>query len=104
MATDTATSVSGGLVNFSTGSYTSDNTACIVTLGFTARRVEAINSTDTIVWTKVEGMAAANCVKVTGTTQTIETSGDILINTDGTITLSATLSGNSKAITWAAWG
>ena len=104
MATDTATSQSAGVVNFATGSFTSDNTACTVTLGFVARAVKVVNSTDTIVWEKIEGMAAANCIKVTSTTQSVETSSDILINSAGTLTLSQTLVGNSKAISWAAWG
>lgn len=108
MATDTPTSVSAGVVNFATGSFTSDNAACTVTLGFVPRRFEAVNSTDTIVWTKTEGMAAANCTKVTATTLSVETSSDILINTGatttGTVTLSSTLCGNAKAIAWAAWG
>jgi hypothetical protein len=101
--TVTPTSQAFSVANFASGSFTSDGNATIVKLGFTARRVEAVNSTDTIVWTKLEGMAAANCVKVTSTTQSIETSSDILINTDKTITLSATLVGSSKAISWTAF-
>lgn len=104
MATDTATSQASGIVNFATGSFTSDNTATTVTLGFVARAVKVVNSTDTIVWEKIEGMAAANCTKVTSTTLSVETSSDILINTAGTLTLSQTLVGSSKAISWAAWG
>lgn len=100
----TPSAQAAGIVNFASGSFTSDNNATVVTLGFIPRRVEVVNSTDTIVWTKIAGMAAANCVKVTSTTESIETSSDILINTDGTITLSATLVGNSKAIAWNAMG
>ena len=108
MATDTPTSVSAGVVNFATGSFTSDNTATTLTIGFVPRAIKVVNSTDTIVWEKIEGMAAANCTKVTSTTLSVETSSDILINTGvlttGTVTLSQTLVGSSKAIAWAAWG
>lgn len=104
MATDTATSRSGSIVNFSSGSFTSDNTACVVTVGFVPRWVKVVNSTDVIVWEKIEGMAAANCIKtVTAGTTTVDTGSAILINTDGTVTLSATLCGNAKAIAWVAF-
>lgn len=103
MATVTATSRSGGIVNFASGSFTSDNTATTVTLGFVPRWVKVINSTDVIVWEKIEGMAAANSVKtVTAGTTTVDTGSAILINTDGTITISQTAVGNSKAIAWVA--
>lgn len=108
MASVTPSTQAAGVVNFAAGSFTSDNTATTVTLGFVPRRFEVVNSTDTIVWTKIAGMAAANCVKVTSTTQSIETSSDILFNTgattNGTVTLSQTLVGSSKAISWTAFG
>lgn len=104
MATDTATSQSSGIVNFATGGFTSDGNACTVTVGFKPRAIKVINSTDTIEWAKLEDMAAANCTKVTATTLSVETSSDILFNTDGTVTLSSTLCGTSKAISWAIWG
>lgn len=103
MATVTATSRSAGVVNFASGSFTSDNTATTITLGFKPRWVKVINSTDVIVWEKIEGMAAANSVKtVTAGTTTVDTGSAILINTDGTVTLSQTAVGNSKAISWVA--
>lgn len=105
MATVSATSQAAGLANFASGSFTSDNTATVVTLGFKARWVKVVNTTDVIVWEKIEGMAAANSVKtVTAGTTTIDTGSAILINTDGTITLSSTAVGNSKAISWVALG
>lgn len=105
MATVNATSRSAGVVNFASGSFTSDNTATVVNLGFTPRWVKVINSTDVIVWEKIEGMAAANSVKtVTAGTTTVDTGSAILINTDGTITLSSTAVGSSKAISWVAQG
>lgn len=102
MATATATSQAAGVNEFASGSFTSDGTACVVTLGFTARYVKCFNSTDTIYWEKVEGMAAANCAKMTSSTLSIDTGSAILINTDKTITLSTTLVGTSKAISWIA--
>lgn len=103
MATVTATSRSAGISNFASGSFTSDNTATTVILGFVPRWVKVVNSTDVIVWEKIEGMAAANSVKtVTAGTTTVDTGSAILINTDGTITISQTAVGNSKAIAWVA--
>lgn len=105
MATVSAVSQDGGISNFASGSFTSDNTATIVKLGFKARYVKVVNSTDVIVWEKIEGMAAANSVKtVTAGTTTVDTGSAILINDDGTITLSSTAVGNSKAISWVAMG
>lgn len=105
MATVNATSQAMGLPNFASGSFTSDNTATVVNLGFKPRWVKVVNTTDVIVWEKIEGMAAANSVKtVTAGTTTIDTGSAILINTDGTITLSATAVGSAKAISWVAIG
>lgn len=104
MATVTATSKSGGVVNFSSGSFTSDNTATTVTLGFKPRWVKVVNTTDVIIWEKIEGMSSTHSIKtVTAGTTTIDTGSAILINTDGTITLSQTAVGSSKAISWVAF-
>jgi len=103
MATASATSQAAGIVSFATGSYTSDNTATVVTLGFNARYVLMHNSTDTITWQKLEGMAAANTIKDVSGTKTTDTGSAILLNTDKTITISSTAGGNAKAISWAAW-
>lgn len=99
---------SGGVVNTAAGSFTSDGGAATVTLGFVPIHVFVVNSTDVITWEKITGMAAADSVKtVAGTTgandtvtTTIDTGSAILINTDGTVTLSSTLCGTSKAIAW----
>lgn len=105
MATVSATSQDGGISNFASGSFTSDNTATIVKLGFKARYVKVVNSTDVILWEKIEGMAAANSIKtVTAGTTTVDTGSAVLINDDGTITISQTAVGNSKAISWIAMG
>lgn len=98
-----ATTQAASIHNFASGSFTSDNTAAVVALGFKPRWVKVVNTTDVIVWEKIEGMAAANSVKtVTAGTTTIDTGSAILINTDGTITISATAAGNAKAISWVA--
>jgi hypothetical protein len=104
MATVTASSRAAGVINTAAGSFTSDNTATVVSLGFNPSWVKVINSTDVIVWEKVTGMAAANSIKtVTAGTTTVDTGSAILFNGDGTITLSATAVGNSKAISWVAY-
>jgi hypothetical protein len=62
-------------------------------------QVEVVNETDVILWDKIDPMAAANCIKtVAAGTTTLDTGSAIVINTDGTVTLSATLVGNAKAI------
>lgn len=105
MATVTATSISAGIVNFASGSFTSDNSITVVTLGFTPRWIKVVNTTDVIVWEKIEGMPAANSIKtVTAGTTTMDAGGAITINADGTISLSAAAVGNAKAISWVAQG
>jgi len=105
MATVTPTTQAAGVVNLASGSFTSDNTATVVTLGFKARWIKVVNTTDVIVWEKIEGMPAVNSVKtVTAGTTTMDAGSAILINADGTITLSATAVGNAKAISWVAQG
>lgn len=105
MATVSATSHDRGVSNFASGSFTSDNTATTINLGFVPRWVKVVNSTDTIIWEKIEGMAAANSIKVvTAGTTTVDTGSAILINTDGTVTLAQGTVGNSKAISWVAIG
>lgn len=103
MATGTVTSRADGIINSASGSLTGDATATTITLGFNPLQVFVVNSTDTITWNKIAGMAAANSVKtVAAGTTTIDTGSAILINGDGTITLSATLAASAKAIAWIA--
>lgn len=105
MATVLPTSQAMGVPNFASGSFTSDNTATIVKLGFKPRWIKVVNSTDVIVWEKLEGMAAANSIKtVTAGTTTIDTGSAIVDNGDGTFTISAAAVGNAKAISWVAQG
>lgn len=105
MATVTATSQAAGISSFASGSFTSDNSITVVTLGFKPRWIKVVNTTDVIVWEKIEGMATANSVKtVTAGTTTIDAGAAITINTDGTFSLSAAAVGNAKAISWVALG
>lgn len=97
---------SGGVVNLTTGNFTSDGSDIVINLGFQPRRISVLNSTDTILWGKQVGMAAANCTKITSTTLSVETSSDILFNQANvgdpvwTVSLSSTLCGTSKAISF----
>lgn len=105
MATVTPTTQAAGVVNFASGSFTSDNSITVVTLGFKPRWIKVVNTTDVIVWEKIEGMPTANSIKtVTAGTTTMDAGGAITINTDGTISLSAAAVGNAKAISWVAQG
>lgn len=106
MATVQATSQARSVANFASGSFTSDNSITVVQLGFTPRWIKVVNSTDNIQWEKIEGMAAANSMKTVGGTVaiTVDTGSAIIINADGTISLSAAAVGNAKAISWVAMG
>jgi hypothetical protein len=103
MTTDVklSTTDSGNVVNFSSGSFTSNGNATQLNLGFTARYVKVVNSTDAIIWEKITGTP----------TEAVDTGSAIVVDTDTgynapglTVTLSATLCGTSKAISWVAFG
>lgn len=100
MATVTISKRADGIVNMATGSFTSDNAAQTLTLGFVPTHIRIINETDVILWEKWDPMAAANCLKTVGSTgvTTLDANSYLLINTDGTVTLHATLVGSAKAI------
>jgi len=105
MASITPASRSAGVVNHASGTFTGDATSTTLTLGFVPRYVRVFNETDVILWEKFEGQAAANVVKqVTAGTTTKDTGSAIVINTDGTVTLSATLAASAKVCYWSAWG
>lgn len=97
---------SAGVVNLTTGNFTSGGEAVVINLGFQPRRISVLNETDTILWGKQVGMTAANCTKITSTTLSVETGSDILFNQANvgegvwTVTLSSTLVGTSKAISF----
>lgn len=101
MATVTYSARSGGIVNTVVGSFTSDNSAQTLTLGFKPNYVKVINETDTIVWEAFSSSSSTKVLKITGVPAvTVDTGSAIVINSDGTVTLSSTLVGNSKVITF----
>lgn len=104
MATVTLATRSGGVINTTSGSFTSDGAAQVITLGFKPAWVKVINETDVIVWEVFGSSSATKVLKtVAAGTTTVDTGSAIVINTDGTITLSATAVGTSKVITFAAF-
>jgi hypothetical protein len=104
MAAVTATSQSAGVTNFASGSFTSDNTITTVACGFRPRLVKVFNTTDVIVWEKFEGMGATTCIKtVAAGTTTADTTTAITLTASG-FTLAQAAVGNSKAISWIAFG
>lgn len=85
------------------GSWTGDGTAVTLTLGFNPSYLQIINQTDTIIFEKIAGMAAANCVKqIAAGTTTIDTTPLITFNGDGTVTLAAALNVTAKAFAFLA--
>lgn len=98
MATVTLSKRADGIVNVVTGSWTGDGAAQTLTLGFVPLYIKIVNETDATTWEKWDPMVAANSIKtVTAGTMTVDTGSAIVINSDGTVTLSATLSANAKA-------
>lgn len=92
-----------GVHNTATGSFTGAGAIVTLTLGFVPAEVIVFNETDVITWHKLYDQAAANCRKVVAAgTNTLDTGSAIVINTDGTVTLSATLAANGKACKWIA--
>jgi hypothetical protein len=88
-----------GVVNAVSGSLTGDAAANTINCGFIPLHVIVINETDAIRWEKIDPMVAANTLKtVTAGTTTVDTGSAIVINTDGTVTLSATLAASGKAL------
>lgn len=99
MATVTLTKKSDGVNSFAHGSFTGDGSAQTLTLGFVPNHIIVINETDATLWEKFQPMVAANCIKVvTAGTLTVDTGSQIVFNSDGTVTLGATLAANGKAI------
>lgn len=104
MATVTISTRSGGVVNSASGSFTSDNAAQTITLGFKPAWMKVINETDVIVWEVFASSSATKVLKtVTAGTTTVDTGSAIVINSDGTVTLPAATVGNAKVITFAAF-
>lgn len=99
MATVTVSKRSDGVNSFAHGSFTGDGAAQVLSLGFVPNHIIVINETDAIRWEKFQPMAAANSIKtVTAGTTTVDTGSAIVFNSDGTVTLSATLAASAKVI------
>lgn len=99
MTASSPTKNSGGVVNNASGTVTGAAAAVTITLGFIPQSVEVYNETDVILWKKFPTQAAANCIKIVATAvMTNDTGSAIVINTDGTVTLSATLAASGKVL------
>lgn len=101
MATVTVSKRSDGVNSFAHGSFTSDGSAQSINLGFVPNYMIVVNETDGMVWQKFQPMVAANSVQIRDHASdqvVIDTASQILFNSDGTVTLGATLVGTSKAI------
>jgi len=97
------TSRSAGIPNSVSGTIVSSGSAAAATisLGFVPARVKIIDISGVIVWEKFADMAATDTVKtVTAGTTTIDTTSAIVINSDGSITLSSGLCGTGKTLVW----
>jgi len=105
MSTDSATTNSGGVVNFATGQLDPTAGAAItVTLGFKPRHIRVVNEDLVVVWEKFEGMADAAAIKtVTGGTTTYDTNSAIIIDAGG-FTISSAAAGDGDNVMWSAWG
>jgi len=104
MATVTYLARSGGVVNTAVGSFTSDGSAQTITLGFKPTWMKVFNETDVITWEVNLSSTATKVWKtVTAGTLTVDTGSAIVINTDGTVTLSSGAVGTSKVINFVAY-
>jgi hypothetical protein len=103
-----------GVAEMASVFFTSTGAATDVLLGFRPTAVKVVNSTDSITWEWIRGMAVANSLKtvLSGPTLTLDT-GSAINPTEpaGTggggnwkLTLSATLCGTSKAISVIVFG
>lgn len=100
-----ATKKSGGIVNFSSGSFTGTApTTTTINLGFVPRWCRILTPTGVITWEKDAHMPAANCLKtVTAGTMTYDANSHVLFS-GTTIVLTATVAVNADVITWVAMG
>ena len=98
-----ASYVSAGQAVVHQGTLTGAGAIATLTLGFKPSYVEVFNETDVILWKKYHTQADANTVKVTNVVvMTKDTGSAIVINSDGTVSLSATLAANNKVLHWLA--
>lgn len=95
---------SGGVINVAEGTLTGAGSAETLVCGFIPSFVKVFNETDVIVWEKYRTQADANTFKLTAAAVGSKDTGSaIVINTDGTVTLSATLAASGKVLHWLAY-
>ena len=96
-------SKSAGIVNINAGGFTGAGAIVTLTLGFVPSMFVLYNITGVIRWEKHLDMPANTSIKtVTAGTTTSDTTSAIVLNADGTVTLSAALCVNAQVITWVA--
>jgi hypothetical protein len=94
-----------GIVRCQDGSFTGDGTAVTINLGFIPTFFQLINLTDAVVWEKLRGMGATQSLKVvTAGTTTVDTTSAIVLNNDGTVTISAAANVSAKSFVFVAQG
>lgn len=108
------TSQAAGVVNFAAGSFAvgaGDAVAVAISTGFKPRYVKIVDETNATVYEKLEGMAAANTVKVlpgtTGANDTVTQSintGTLITFTDRGFTVAAAAAVASSSFSWVAFG
>lgn len=107
MTTNLMTQVSG-IVNHAVGRVVTNADAAADTTfnpGFVPRVVRWVNLTDRITDEWYEGMAADSALETAAAgTRTLETSGGITVNTDGTFSVDSTIIVASKTFAWEAIG
>lgn len=91
-----------------TGNFTSDGNAVSIDIGFEARHIEIVNTTDTIKWEWMAGFPATDTLKVTSSASAVDTGSAIVVTTDldghSTVLLSSGLAGTSKNICYKVMG
>lgn len=115
-ATLVSQSNADSIVNIASGKFTTDGAAAVavtLTLGFVPRFFEVINATSTAAFTRdqvYEGMAAgasmheAAVATAPASTQTTLSAAGPVINSDGTVTVPATIAVASSTFYWRAHG
>lgn len=80
--------------------FVTDGTLITVRLGFNPINLELLNATDVILYKKIAGMNAPDCIKqIAAGTTTVDTTSQILINGDGTVTIAVASAPAGKAFT-----
>jgi hypothetical protein len=86
------------------GFFTSAGNAVQINCGFAPKEVECIDVTGVLVWRWMLGMPASNSIKTATGATTIDTASMFTVTTDlagnGSVTLSATLVGTGKVISY----